>query len=137
MTIEDPIEYHLDQVNQSQVNEKAGLTFSTGLRSFLRQDPDVMLVGEVRDTETAEISFQAALTGHLVLSTLHTNDAPSSLVRLADMKVEPFLLSSSLVGVLAQRLVRKLCPFCLTEYQPSDEVLEKDFSRLCQRLIRE
>ena len=124
MTIEDPIEYHLDQVNQSQVNEKAGLTFSTGLRSFLRQDPDVMLVGEVRDTETAEISFQAALTGHLVLSTLHTNDAPSSLVRLADMKVEPFLLSSSLVGVLAQRLVRKLCPYCLTEYQPSDEVLE-------------
>jgi len=124
VTIEDPIEYHLDQINQSQVNEKAGLTFSTGLRSFLRQDPDVMLVGEIRDTETAEISFQAALTGHLVLSTLHTNDAPSSLVRLADMKVEPFLLSSSLVAVLAQRLVRKLCPYCLTDYKPADEVLE-------------
>jgi type IV pilus assembly protein PilB len=124
MTIEDPIEYHLEQVNQSQVNEKAGLTFSTGLRSFLRQDPDVMLVGEIRDTETAEISFQAALTGHMVLSTLHTNDATSSLVRLADMKVEPFLLSSSLVGVLAQRLVRKLCPYCLTDYEPASEVLE-------------
>ena len=123
VTIEDPIEYHLDMINQSQVNLKAGLTFARGLRAFLRQDPDIMLVGEIRDQETAEISFQAALTGHLVLSTLHTNDAISSITRLHDMGIEPYLLSSSIIGVLAQRLARRVCPDCLVEYTPSSEAL--------------
>jgi len=123
VTIEDPIEYHLDMINQSQVNLKAGLTFAKGLRAFLRQDPDIMLVGEIRDQETAEISFQAALTGHLVLSTLHTNDAVSSIARLHDMGIEPYLLSSSIIGVLAQRLVRRTCSSCLVEYTPAAEAL--------------
>lgn len=123
VTIEDPIEYHLEMINQSQVNLKAGLTFARGLRSFLRQDPDILLVGEIRDQETAEISFQAALTGHLVLSTLHTNDSTSSIMRLQDMGIEPYLLSSAISGILSQRLVRKVCPDCLTEYQPSEESL--------------
>ena len=112
ITIEDPVEYQLKGVNQIQVNEKAGLTFARGLRSILRHDPDVILVGEIRDKETAEIAVQASLTGHLVFSTLHTNDAPGAVTRLADMGVEPYLVASSLEAVLAQRLVRVLCPHC-------------------------
>lgn len=121
VTIEDPIEYRLEMINQSQVNPKAGLSFAKGLRSMLRQDPDIILVGEIRDMETAEIAFQAAMTGHLVLSTLHTNDAASSITRLIDMGIEPFLVASSIIGVLAQRLVRKICPACRREYVPSQE----------------
>ncbi|MFC1517350.1 GspE/PulE family protein [Candidatus Margulisiibacteriota bacterium] len=124
VTIEDPIEYHLDLINQSQINPKAGLTFAKGLRSFLRQDPDIILVGEVRDNETAEIAFQAALTGHLVFSTLHTNDAASTVTRLIDMGIEPYLVSSSVIGVLAQRLVRRVCQKCKIEYQPEPDALE-------------
>jgi len=112
ITVEDPVEYNADHVNQIQVNDKVGLTFAAGLRSILRQDPDVVMVGEIRDSETAEIAMQAALTGHLLLSTLHTNDATSSLTRLMDMGIEDYLLSSTLIGVLAQRLVRKLCDHC-------------------------
>ena len=112
ITVEDPVEYQLKGVNQIQVNEKAGLTFARGLRSILRHDPDVVLVGEIRDTETAQIAVQASLTGHLVFSTLHTNDAPGALTRLVDMGVEPYLVASSLEAVLAQRLVRVLCPHC-------------------------
>lgn len=123
MTCEDPIEYELDGVNQSAINPKAGLTFATQLRAILRQDPDVILVGEIRDTETAEIAFQAAMTGHLVFSTLHCNDAPSAITRLVDMGVEPFLIGSSVIGVLAQRLVRQLCPKCKAAYKPSVEEL--------------
>ena len=116
ITIEDPIEYHLRGINQIQVATKAGLTFATGLRSILRHDPDVILVGEIRDLETAEIAVQASLTGHLVFSTLHTNDAPGALTRLVDMGVEPYLVASSLEAVLAQRLVRVICPECRGEY---------------------
>jgi len=116
ITIEDPVEYYLPGVNQVQVNNKAGLTFAMGLRSFLRQDPDVMMVGEIRDGETADIAVRAALTGHLVLSTLHTNQAAGAPSRLIDMGIEPFLLASSLIGVMAQRLVRKLCPRCRHPY---------------------
>jgi len=112
ITVEDPVEYNADHVNQIQVNDKVGLTFAAGLRSILRQDPDVVMVGEIRDKETAQIAIQAALTGHLLLSTLHTNDATSSLTRLMDMGIEDYLLSSTLIGVLAQRLVRKLCNHC-------------------------
>jgi general secretion pathway protein E len=112
ITIEDPVEYNSDDISQIQVNDKVGLTFASGLRSILRQDPDVVMVGEIRDTETAKIAVQAALTGHLMLSTLHTNDATSAISRLIDMEVEPFLISSTLLGVLAQRLTRKLCPMC-------------------------
>jgi type IV pilus assembly protein PilB len=115
MTIEDPVEYRLKGINQVQAKPKIGLTFAAGLRSFLRQDPDIMLVGEIRDKETAEVAVQAALTGHLVLSTLHTNDAPSSVIRLIDMGIEPFLISSSVIGVIAQRLVRRICPRCKKE----------------------
>jgi general secretion pathway protein E/type IV pilus assembly protein PilB len=112
ITIEDPVEYQLRGVNQIQVSEKAGLTFARGLRSILRHDPDVILIGEIRDQETAQIAVQASLTGHLVFSTLHTNDAPGALTRLVDMGVEPYLVASSLEAVLAQRLVRVLCPHC-------------------------
>jgi general secretion pathway protein E len=112
ITIEDPVEYQLKGVNQIQVNEKSGLTFGRGLRSILRHDPDVVLIGEIRDAETAQIAVQASLTGHLVFSTLHTNDAPGALTRLVDMGVEPYLVASSLEAVLAQRLVRVLCPHC-------------------------
>lgn len=115
MTIEDPVEYKLKGISQVQAKPKIGLTFAAGLRSFLRQDPDIMLVGEIRDRETAEIAVQAALTGHIVLSTLHTNDAPSSVIRLIDMGIEPFLISSSVIGVIAQRLIRKICPKCKKE----------------------
>ena len=119
ITCEDPIEYELEGINQSNVNERAGLTFAAQLRAILRQDPDVVLVGEIRDQETAEIACRAAMTGHLVLSTLHTNDAVSAIPRLIDMGVEPFLISSSLAGVVAQRLVRKICPHCKQEYEPT------------------
>ena len=112
MTIEDPVEYHLDGISQMQVNAKRGVTFATGLRSLLRQDPDVILVGEIRDPETAQLAIQASLTGHFVLATLHTNDAPSAIPRLLDIGVEPYLVTSSLVGVLAQRLLRRRCPHC-------------------------
>ncbi|EHR69994.1 general secretory pathway protein E [Burkholderiales bacterium JOSHI_001] len=112
LTVEDPIEYELPGIGQTQVNPKIDLTFAKALRAILRQDPDVIMIGEIRDFETAQIAIQASLTGHLVLATLHTNDAPSAVTRLTDMGVEPFLLSSSLLGVLAQRLVRKLCPHC-------------------------
>ena len=113
-TAEDPVELNMHGINQVQVNEEIGFTFAAALRAFLRQDPDVIMVGEIRDYETAEIAVKAALTGHLVLSTLHTNDAPSSITRLLDMGVEPFLVSSSIVLVAAQRLVRIICPNCKT-----------------------
>jgi general secretion pathway protein E len=119
MTIEDPVEYKLQGMAQMGVNPKIKLDFATGLRHILRQDPDVIMIGEIRDRETAEIAIQAALTGHLVLSTLHTNDAPAAITRLVDMGIEPYLLSSSVVGVLAQRLVRKLCPHCKEGYTPA------------------
>jgi len=112
MTVEDPIEYDLVGIGQTQVNERIGMDFARALRSILRQDPDIIMIGEVRDLETATIAVQASLTGHLVLATLHTNDAASAVTRLTDMGVEPYLLASSLLGVLAQRLVRQLCPFC-------------------------
>lgn len=120
ITIEDPIEYHLRGINQIQVSTKAGLTFASGLRSILRHDPDVILVGEIRDKETAEIAVQASLTGHLVFSTLHTNDAPGALTRLVDMGIEPYLVASTLEGVVAQRLVRMICPYCAEEYTPAN-----------------
>ncbi len=125
LTVEDPIEYQLDGVGQMQVNPKIDFTFASGLRAILRQDPDVVMVGEIRDTETAEISIQASLTGHLVLSTLHTNDSAGAVSRLLDMGVEPFLVSSSLLGVLAQRLVRKLCKHCKVAYEITDEELKE------------
>ncbi len=115
MTVEDPIEYELPGVGQTQVNAKIDLTFAKALRAILRQDPDVIMIGEIRDFETAQIAIQASLTGHLVLATLHTNDAASAVTRLTDMGVEPFLLASSLLGVLAQRLVRKRCTHCQGE----------------------
>jgi general secretion pathway protein E len=115
LTVEDPIEYELPGIGQTQVNAKIDLTFAKALRAILRQDPDVVMIGEIRDFETAQIAIQASLTGHLVLATVHTNDAPSTVTRLTDMGVEPFLLSSSLLGVLAQRLVRKLCVHCKRE----------------------
>lgn len=123
VTIEDPVEYHLAGVRQIQVDQKAGISFANGLRSILRQDPDIIMVGEIRDKETAEIAIQAALTGHLVFATLHTNDAPGAVTRLVDMGLEPFLLSSSLIGVLAQRLVRSICKECKEEYAPTREAL--------------
>jgi len=119
-SIEDPVERNLDGVNQVQVNIMAGLTFQTGLRSLLRQDPDIIMVGETRDAETASISVSAAITGHLVLSTLHTNDALTSIVRLKDMGVPPYLVGNSIVGLVAQRLIRKICPHCMEEYDVSD-----------------
>ncbi|XLM20318.1 Flp pilus assembly complex ATPase component TadA, partial [Chromobacterium piscinae] len=112
MTVEDPVEYHLDGVGQTQVNAKIDMSFAKALRAILRQDPDVVMIGEIRDLETAQIAVQASLTGHLVLATLHTNDAASAVTRLTDMGVEPFLLASSLLGVMAQRLVRRVCPQC-------------------------
>jgi general secretion pathway protein E len=117
VTIEDPVEYQLKGIGQIHVNPKIGLSFASGLRSILRQDPDIIMVGEIRDYETAEIAIQASLTGHLVLSTLHTIDASSAVIRLVDMGVEPFLVASSLSAVLAQRLVRTVCPFCREEYK--------------------
>lgn len=125
ITIEDPVEYQLQGVNQIQVNTKVNLSFANGLRSILRQDPDVILVGEIRDRETADIAIHASLTGHLVFSTLHTNDSASAITRLIDMGIEPFLVSSSLMAVVAQRLVRHLCNICKEEYTPTDEELYK------------
>ncbi|MGL5416005.1 MAG: GspE/PulE family protein [Clostridium sp.] len=120
ITVEDPVEFTVDGINQVNVNTKAGMTFASGLKSILRQDPDVIMIGEIRDTETAEIAARAAITGHVVLSTLHTNDAPSTIVRLIDMGIEPFLISTSLVGIIAQRLVRKVCMGCTEEYEAAD-----------------
>jgi type IV pilus assembly protein PilB len=125
ITIEDPVEYRLGLIRQIQVNVKAGITFANGLRAILRQDPDVIMVGEIRDLETAVTAIQAALTGHLVFSTLHTNDAPSSVTRLVNMGVEPFLISAALLGVMAQRLVRTICPKCKEPYEPSSAVMKK------------
>jgi type IV pilus assembly protein PilB len=125
ITIEDPVEYQLSGISQVPINPKAGLTFATGLRSFLRQDPDIIMVGEIRDEETARIAIHAALTGHLVLSTLHTNDAPGAVARLVDMGIEPFLVSSSVIGVVAQRLVRLLCNKCKEAYTPPPEVIAR------------
>jgi len=121
ITIEDPIEYQLKGVGQIQVNPKIELTFANGLRSVLRQDPDIIMVGEIRDAETAEIAMQASLTGHLVLSTLHTNDSATAITRLIDMGIEPFMVASSLAAVLAQRLVRMICPNCREEYPAERE----------------
>jgi general secretion pathway protein E len=123
ITIEDPIEYQIDGIGQIQVNPKIALTFAAGLRSIVRQDPDVILVGEIRDRETAEIAIQSSLTGHLVFSTLHTNDAASAVTRLIDMGIEPFLVTSSVIAIIAQRLVRLLCPKCKEAYEPDDESL--------------
>jgi general secretion pathway protein E len=123
LTVEDPIEYQLNGIGQVQVNPKIDLTFANGLRSFLRQDPDIIMVGEIRDRETAEIAIQASLTGHLVLSTLHTNDAPSAVTRLIDMGVEPFLISSSVLAMMAQRLVRLICLQCREPFAPDAETL--------------
>ncbi len=125
ITIEDPPEYQIEGVSQIQVNPKVGLTFAVGLRAILRQDPDVIMVGEIRDSETAEIAVQSALTGHLVLSTLHTNDAPSAITRLFDLGIEPFLIASALEGVIAQRLVRRICPHCKESYKPTEEELSE------------
>ena len=127
ITVEDPVEYTLDGINQVNVNNKAGLTFASGLRSILRQDPDIIMIGEIRDNETAEIATKAAITGHLVLSTLHTNDAPSSVIRLCDMGIKPYLVATSVVGIMAQRLVRRICPKCDETYEATDyekEILE-------------
>jgi type IV pilus assembly protein PilB len=125
ITIEDPIEYQLDGVNQVQINTKAGVTFAGGLRSILRQDPNIIFVGEIRDQETAGIALEAGQTGHLLLSTLHTNDAPGTISRLVDLGVEPFLVASSVIGILAQRLVRRCCPACAVPQVPSAETIEK------------
>jgi len=124
MTAEDPVEFEFEGINQVQVREEIGLTFASSLRSFLRQDPDIIMVGEIRDAETASIAVKAALTGHLVLSTLHTNDAPSSIARLIDMETPPYLIADSLILVMAQRLVRRLCPQCKKPVQPSEEKLK-------------
>ncbi len=121
VTVEDPVEYRLEGINQVQVNNKAGMTFASGLRSILRQDPDIVMVGEIRDTETAQIAIRAAITGHLVLSTLHTNDTASTLSRLVDMGVENFLVATAVKGVLAQRLVRRVCKKCSYSYEPNEE----------------
>jgi type II secretory ATPase GspE/PulE/Tfp pilus assembly ATPase PilB-like protein len=125
ITVEDPIEYQMEGINQIQVHPKIGLTFATILRSILRHDPDIVLIGEIRDSETADIAVRASLTGHLVFSTLHTNDAPSAITRLSDMGIEPYLVSSCLEGVIAQRLVRRICPACKEKMEPDDLVLEE------------
>ena len=124
ITVENPVEYHMSGISQIQVNPAIGLTFANSLRTILRQDPDVIMVGEIRDSETAEIAIQAALTGHLVFSTLHTNDAPGAVVRLLDMGIQPFLTASAVIGVVSQRLVRTICPECKEFYRPSREVLK-------------
>lgn len=133
VTIEEPVERNIDGVNQIQVNRPAGLTFESGLRAILRQDPDIIMVGETRDSQTAMVSVRAAITGHLVLSTLHTNDAVGAIMRLVDMGVEPFLVADSLSGIVAQRLVRKICPYCKMEIPASEEdcmILEADIKKL-------
>jgi len=135
MTLEDPVEYQMTGITQTQVNPQAGLTFASGLRSFLRQDPDVIMVGEIRDTETAELAIQASLTGHLVFSTLHTNSAAGALPRLLDMKAEPFLLASSMTCVVGQRVVRKICPHCREAYTPPVEIQE-DIKKILGPLLK-
>jgi general secretion pathway protein E len=125
LTVEDPVEYQLEGISQTQVNSKIDLTFASGLRSFLRHDPDVIMVGEIRDRETADVAITASLTGHLVFSTVHTNDAAGGITRLIDMKIEPFLVASSVVGLLAQRLVRRPCYECARPVRPSEEVLRE------------
>jgi type II secretory ATPase GspE/PulE/Tfp pilus assembly ATPase PilB-like protein len=125
ITLEDPVEYRLERIRQSQIDVKSGLTFARGLRSMLRQDPDIIMVGEIRDLETAEIAIHAALTGHLVFSTLHTNDAAGAIGRLIDMKIEPFLISSSLAGIIAQRLVRRICPDCRESYRVQEKIIRQ------------
>ncbi|RKY50204.1 MAG: hypothetical protein DRP86_03950 [Candidatus Neomarinimicrobiota bacterium] len=125
ITVEDPIEYELDDINQGQVNPKIGVTFSSALRAILRQDPDIIMIGELRDQETVELAVRSALTGHLVLSTLHTNDAPSAVTRLTDMGVEPYLIASTVRAVLAQRLIRKLCPHCKEPFVPPKHLLKR------------
>lgn len=124
MTVEDPVEYQISGMNQVQVSDKVGLTFAVALRSILRQDPDIVMIGEARDTETIQIAIQASLTGHLVFSTIHTNNAPATITRLIDMGIEPFLIASSVTAILAQRLVRKLCDACKQAYQPSEDLLK-------------
>ena len=124
ITVEDPVEANIDGINQVQTNNKANLTFASALRSILRQDPDIIMIGEIRDTETAAIAVQASITGHLVVSTLHTNSAASTITRLADMGIEPYLIADSTVGIIAQRLVRRLCPSCKMEYEPDAEERE-------------
>ena len=136
LTVEDPVEYELRGISQMHVQPKIGLTFASGLRSFLRQDPDVIMVGEIRDFETAEIAIHASLTGHLVFSTLHTNDAAGAVTRLVEMGVQPFLISSSLLGVLAQRLVRKLCMKCRQPFIPTDRRPALARSRSGRRSVR-
>jgi len=130
VTVEDPVEYRMTGINQVQVNVKAGMTFASGLRSILRQDPDIILIGEIRDGETAEIAIRASITGHLVLSTIHTNDSASTVTRLVDMGIDPYLVSSSVVGIISQRLVRKICPRCKETYKP-------DHSESMQLKLRE
>jgi type II secretory ATPase GspE/PulE/Tfp pilus assembly ATPase PilB-like protein len=125
LTIEDPIEYKIEGISQSQVEEEKGFTFAVALRAFLRHDPDVMLVGEIRDKETAQIAIQASLTGHLVLSTLHTNDSLGAIPRLISLDVDPKLIPSALRLVIAQRLIRKVCPYCFQEYKPDEELKKK------------
>ena len=125
VTLEDPVEYQIDGVNQVQINVKAGLTFATGLRSFLRQDPNVIMVGEIRDNETADLAIQASLTGHLVFSTLHTNSSAGALPRHLDMQAEPFLLASSMTCVVAQRVLRKICDNCTEKYAPTPQAIEE------------
>ncbi len=125
VTLEDPIEYQLPGISQTQVSEKKGLTFASGLRSVLRQDPDIIMIGEIRDQDTSEMAIQSALTGHMVFSTLHTNDAPSAVSRLLDLGVEPYLVASSLIGVLAQRLVRRICPHCKVEDRESQDQIKE------------
>jgi type IV pilus assembly protein PilB len=124
ITVEDPVEKSIDGINQCQVNEKAGMTFSAALRSILRQDPDIVMVGEMRDAETAEIAIRAAITGHMVLSTLHTNDAASTVTRLVDMGVQAYMVATSLIGIVAQRLVKKICPDCKTPRMTNEEDME-------------
>jgi general secretion pathway protein E/type IV pilus assembly protein PilB len=136
ITVEDPVEYHLDGISQIQVHSKIGLTFAAGLRSILRHDPDIVLIGEIRDGETATSAIQASLTGHLVFSTLHTNDAPGAFTRLVDMGVEPYLVASTVEGILAQRLVRRLCPACRQVYTPTADDLPPDLSPVPETLWR-
>ena len=128
ITVEDPVEANIDGINQVQVNTKADLTFATALRSILRQDPDIIMIGEIRDQETASIAVQASITGHLVVSTLHTNSSASTITRLEDMGIEPYLIADSVIGVIAQRLVRRLCPFCKKPKQATRD--EKEFMGL-------
>jgi type IV pilus assembly protein PilB len=123
ITTEDPVEYDLDGILQIPINEEIGVTYAACLRSILRHDPDVILVGEIRDRDTAQIAIEASLTGHLVLSTLHTNDAPSAITRIVDIGVEPFLLAATLEGIVAQRLIRTICPSCRSFYEPTEDVL--------------